>query len=695
MGKTNNKQKFLGGKNVMKKYSTLKRLAAGAISAMMVFTSISAVFAAETTTTAQTITVESERKLIGEVKGSTGTFENDLYKTVNYSQSGVTIGTDPEQTVTLENHTNYINPTFRNKDLETVKAAMKDYDKYIYNFDVWATSTNTGHSAGFASMLFRGDQIDEKDNNIFIMKLWDDHMKFENAGCDKNFDDKRWYNIKIVVYLPEDGKDNPGSKIQTYVDDRLIGEAITTKALDKLIPQHCHLQGGTETKLKIKNIKLYLAKDAEVSVDQAVYKEESVDKIDKESFAESTFINATNIFRRPDTTNTDVTEDGFRFILSNEEDGKIKESTFVAMNDESVIMNYFKGSEKHLYKDYTLSFDAKIPTTEAQDNQLLQKIGFLTPMENKHQYFGFIQFYPNFINFSNGLNGASKNVDITSDNVHIDMRVKPSIDKTVAPHVTWYLNGKNVFEGDLNIKQENTSLNGFIKCVYGYSAKDSQHNKDACVTFNNLKLSVTKKSAHPDKAFNASVTKSGNSLNVAFDKEIANANYITNNSVVVKADGKTAVTATEVTYDVDTKTATIKLPENSNADWYSVELTDVLTSTDGVYLTNNIVSTPHFAVDSAKIDVDSEGNNKLNITYTNTLDEKQNVMVMLAAYDTDGRLVKVDVKSYGVNASGTVTPDGEEVPTISTTEGNLTVRGYIWGANNCPIYNVVTLSEVE
>lgn len=359
--------------------------------------------------------------------------------------------------------------------------------------------------------------------------------------------------------------------------------------------------------------------------------------------------------------------------------------------DAAKIKKYFTGDDKDLYKDYIFSFDAKIPTTTETAQVKFQDFRWLsTSTDGQHNYLSGISFYNNTIVLYNGFNGTGVNVpgQYAGTTVRVDMKVEPKLTITEKPIVTWYINGKKAHSEELNISQVNTSYYGFMECMYAYKVDTTKS-----VELNNFKLSVTKKSAHPDKAFNANVTKGENSLSVVFDKDIANENYITKNSIVVKANGKTAVDDTAVAYDTETKTATITLPENSNADWYSVELPDVLTSTDGVYLTNNIVSTPHFSVDNAKIDVDSVGNHKLNITYTNTLNEQQSVMTMIAAYDTDGKLVKVDVKSYNVAVNGTVTTVGDIEPTIQT---DLTdVRGYIWGANNCPIYNVVTLPEVK
>lgn len=673
----------------MKKYSTLKRLAAAAVSAMMIFTSFSAVFAEGEATTA-TMTVEKERILFGQVNGSQADFKG-LYETgINSGINGLTIGDDAEKTVTLENHTSTFNPTYRiptkdqdgnRTDLKNVKAVMKDYDKYIFNFDVWSSSENVGTTSGYASMIFRGNQVDGKDNDIFNMKIWKDHLKFDYIA-DKGLNDERWYNIKLVVYLPEDGVANPGTKVQVYVDDRLYGEKTTTLSLDYLIPEKSHLTGGAQTTLKIKNIKLYLANDATISVNDAVYKEEVLDKVDKDAFKVSTGSNLTNIFKR-DANTTTITPDGITFTSDREEGPYV-----IFDNGSTEIKKYFEGTDKELYRDYTLSYDVKIPisASAAPANTKLQEIRFLTPnVDNGHQYFGYIGFYPNKIRFQNGFDGAWKEISNNSEKVHIDMRIKPSTDKTVAPHVTWYLNGKNVHEGALNIAQANTSLYGFIKNIYGFK----QANENYRIAIDNVKLSVAKKSAHPIYAFKASASKIDDSLNVVFDKDVANGDYIRTDNIAVKDNKGTAVTASSVSYNAENKTATIALPENSNSEWYSVEFTDILTSTDGVYLANNVVSTPHIEVVKSAIKSDDavDGKYTLDVTYHNTLTEPQNVMAVIAAYDSNNRLINVDVKQYDV-AAGEFTPSGANVPTITET-GAASVQAYIWGASNKPMCGVI------
>ena len=654
----------------MKKYSTLKRMAAAAVSAMMIFTSFSAVFAEGEATTA-TMTVEKERILFGQVNGSQADFKG-LYETgIKSGINGLTIGDDAEKTVTLENHTSTFNPTYRiptkdqdgnRTDLKNVKAVMKDYDKYIFNFDVWSSSTGVG--VGFADMVFRGGN----GKDIFNMKIWKDHLKFDVHNgtastnlADKNLNDERWYNIKLVVYLPEDGVANPGTKLQVYVDDRLYGEKTTTESLDNLIPEKSHLRCQELTELKIKNIKLYLANDATISVNDAVYKEEVLDKVDKDAFKVSTGTNLTNIFRRPDTTSTTITPDGITFTPST-----IEGPYVIFENGSKEIKNYFEGTDKELYRDYTLSYDVKIPisASAAPANTMLQDIRFLTAKVDDHQYFGHIVFYPNKISFQNGWTGTPKEISNNSEKVHIDMRIKPSTVATVAPHVTWYLNGKNVHEGDLNIAQANTSLYGFIKNIYGFK----QENENYRIAIDNVKLSVTKKSALPKYAFTASASKSGDNLNVVFNKDVANGDYIRTDNIAVKDNKGTAVTASSVSYNAENKTATITLPENSNSEWYSVEFTDILTSTDGVYLANNVVSTPHIEVVKSAIKSDDavDGKYTLDVTYNNTLAEAQNVMAVIAAYDSNNRLINVDVKQYDV-AAGEITPSSENVPTITET----------------------------
>lgn len=668
----------------MKKHSTLTRLAAAAVSAMMIFTSFSAVFAEGEATTTD-ITVESGRKLLGQINGSTAVFENNYYGT-GINSKNTTIGDDAEKTVTVAPNTAYFNPTYRIATLATVKEKIKEYmqeyNKYIFNFDVWSESTGVG--TGFAEMIFRGGN---GGYDIFNMKLWQDHIKFdgfklgEKDWADKNFNDKRWYNIKVVVYLPQDGVTNPGTKLQVYVDDRLYGEKTTTESLDNLIPEKSHLMCGSLTTLKIKNIKLYLAKDETISVNNAVYKEEVLDKVDKDAFAVSTGIYPTNIFRRVDTTTTTITPDGITFTPSAGEGNYV-----LFQNGCNEIKNYFNGADKELYRDYTLSFDVKIPISKSQAsaNTMLQEIRFLTPNDNGHQYFGYIGFFPNKIKFMNGLNGAWKEISNNSEKVHIDMRIKPSTDATVAPHITWYLNGKNVHEGALNIAQANTSLYGFIQNIYGYK----QANENYRIAIDNIKLSVAKKSAHPNYAFTASASENDGNLNVVFDKDVANGDYIRTDNIAVKDNKGTAVTASSVSYNAENKTATIALPQNSNSEWYSVTFTDILTSTDGVYLANNVVSTPHFEVVESAIKSDNTVYT-LDVKYNNTLAAPQKVMAVIAAYDSNDRLINVDVKEYEV-ATGEFTPStSDNVPTITETDAT-SVRAYIWGAsNNKPMCGVI------
>lgn len=699
MGKTNNKQKFLGGKNVMKKYSTLKRLAAGAISAMMVFTSISAVFAAETTTTAQTITVEtSDYKLLGSI------VEGEDKETNIYSNTNKNV--DANYTVTEENgekvytvkeceYYKLLDLKDKNNSESTFNTTVDGYDKCVFSIDIKGLGTPSYDVYNAYCYRTIGKNRQE---NIEHGVIYNRRIKFTDFGnqsikkggvAEYDMKDNTWHNVKIVHYLKKGAN---GYKIQYWVDDVLVRE--TEKNLTSIVPDNFQWTGKvitsnetTQGLFSYKNARLYVAKEETVKENETSVQKDVFAQLDKTTFKDTTEKGKQGeraIWRDSARGRTNTDENGYLYT-SLDQDGE-GAAIYINQSSPTYLAKYFTGDLKGLYDSYSINFDMLMPKTTENSDTVLQYLRLMSQANGEHKYMGCIMIMPGRIKMNATLNNTIFTDTVVKEGewANVEIEVDPSDAENI--QFTYYVNGNNVGTEKLDTNESRTSTTGIIETFYASKMKSGTDN----LKFDNFKITLNKK-AHKSNSLNATVTKEVNDLKVKFNKALDSKTKLLDDIVVKNNLGNVLNVAG--TLSADGKTITY---ENvSNADWYSVQLPERLMDEDGYIIKNNIVSTPHFAVDSAKIDVDSEGNNKLNITYTNTLDEKQNVMVMLAAYDTDGRLVKVDVKSYGVNASGTVTPNGEEVPTIETTEGNLTVRGYIWGANNCPIYNVVTLSEVE
>lgn len=616
----------------MKKYSIIKRLAAGTISAMMVFTSLSAAFAENT---AATVTAD-EVTLLDEL-----TYSDDAFKSKGYfdlTNTNVYFNYNNGEIVQKSANGGIDLLTIPQEKLNTLKS---DYDKYIASFDVKVLDT---HSTSNSRVRYRGYNNSNADetfvgafgitkDTILSAKVnnyvGSTETKINTVG--------KWTNLKMVSYIEKDGQ-TALDRVEFYINNTLY--AVLNNPSTTGIFQDIFLQN-----------------DDQQDFDDVVYRNFKLEGVKSKSVSKADVVTKTTNFGMLNM-NQSLYKDG------------------VYNNSASAVLSNMPAGIVDLYNEYSINFDVKVDATTTDGTKLQRCPIISTKVEGSLSYIGLFDIYDNKLNFQAGAGGEAFEKDIEKNkwsNVEIVI-----VRNGKSFSLTYYVDGVKIGNHKSNPNNQYHSWNGIFTNMQLENPLVANS-----VKFKNFTLKGLETVKDNSNAFNASIEKSGNDLKLTFNKEVVKDSTLLN-KIVVKNAKDVALSVTGVVGE-DNKTVTFK--NIADSDWYKVEIPERFVSADGYIIQNTVVSMPHFEVTKAEI-TDGETTKNLQTSFANTTNEDKEVVVMLAAYNQDNNTLKqVSVKKYTVNKNETLT--ATDLPSVDATE-DTTYKGYIWTSNYTPVSGIVT-----
>lgn len=351
---------------------------------------------------------------------------------------------------------------------------------------------------------------------------------------------------------------------------------------------------------------------------------------------------------------------------------------------------YFSGyrhhnSETNKYYDdfsdvYSVSFDIKIPNETL--GMFARGLGYTSEdTEGEQGFFGFIFDKAGY--FGASPNWFSADVDSTLATASMGKSLYKSndwnavdmvIDKTNKT-VSIYLNGGLM--KTLNVTS--TAANTMMIKAFALNAKQSE---SGFYVDNMRVVNIANNTFWYDAVF------VDDNIVLDFNQQLVNQNL---DAIKVYDENNSEIALASVRYDGHK----VILTPSTSADYYRIEMPEHTVGSGGYLLSNRTatVKKPRFKfnatltannaeIASGELDKISDGAEiKLNATYENTTANDENVFMIAAAYDKDGRLISVSAKN-GTATKNTENGSIDDVPSFSFLKATKALKAFVWSRNN-------------
>lgn len=662
------------------------------MSAMTLLSTSAAVLAADSTAN---VSVESERvrldRLNGDVNGSL--FRTDL--TVN---NAVLDKTNPNEIVVTPK--DYPASVLLNYDREEVETALNGYKSYSVKFDF--KSNSTYNDADGTSKTFSDNTYQQyflfaaKSKRIAFLQAHKNKMILFVDGTRTTYtytiNPDTWYNAEVVVTPPTGEQTAKDAKIKWYINGVMVSEqnynTSSDYATDDFIPwalQMAYCPDSAKFGLtSIKNVEFYGINREEVNADYTVTKTDLADSINKDNAAAKTD-SAVNFMRMNRSgVNYSVEEGGIKAIR-----GAFLLLNNISGSNTSLLSEIFSETStsprKGSYDSYSISFDIKpIETTETDPNKTLARIPLMSAYDENNggdQYLAALDVKQRSVIVYTGLIKNAAYIGFYNrPSINVECVVKPS-----TKNIAWYADGALVYSGTLPVGKHNstTAILDHLRCTDNTIGEDVNNRNTPII--DNIKLSLIT-NAHKSYGLSAEVKKVGNNLNLTFNKPISNARSVSR--ITVKDLNDTVISGISNTVADNKMSATLKLPNTATDPAYKITFPERFISEDGYGIITSSLVNSYLGLTRAEI-VRNDDNTTLNIAFNNTMSEEKTVIVMLAAFDSNGTLKNISSKEYTINANSELAPSGEMLPVLNNESG-VTYKGFVWNKEtNVPLCEVV------